>query len=75
MSLLELFCHVDDFWRQFSTYWQKQMLEHNGRRVRNPRLSVSEIILPRKDKLGKLSSIRGVDAHRAHPITGLLSAL
>ena len=44
MSLLELFCHVDDFRRQFSTYWQKQMLEHNSKRVRNPRLSVSEIM-------------------------------
>lgn len=107
MSLLKLFCHVDGYWRQFSTYLQTQIIEHNGRRVRSPRLSVSEIILPRKDRdsfspltlsqlqgllhrachdpsqiilprkdtLGKLPSIRGVDAHRAHSITGLLSAL
>jgi len=48
MSLLELFCHVDDFWKQFSPYWQAHSLERNGHRgnrhVRTPRLSMSEIM-------------------------------
>ncbi len=45
MSLLELFCHVDDFWKQFSPYWQAHTLEHQGNRhVRTPQLSMSEIM-------------------------------
>ncbi len=23
MSLLELYCHVDDFWQAFATYWEQ----------------------------------------------------
>ncbi len=45
MSLLELFCHVDDFWKRFSPYWQAHSLEHRGNRhVRTPQLSMSEIM-------------------------------
>jgi len=45
MSLLTLFCNVDDFWQAFQPYWQGVMLasgvEH---RFRAPRLSPSEIM-------------------------------
>ncbi len=45
MSLLELYCHVDDFWKQFSPYWQAHTLERQGNRnVRTPRMSMSEIM-------------------------------
>jgi hypothetical protein len=45
MSLLELFCPVDDFWRAFEPYWQQQLLEHHVRaRVRPSRLAMSEIM-------------------------------
>ena len=45
MSLLELYCHVDDFWKQFSPYWQAHALERQGsRHVRTPSLSISEIM-------------------------------
>jgi len=45
MSLLELYCHVDDFWKRFSPYWQAHSLEHRGnQRVRTPQLSMSEIM-------------------------------
>jgi len=45
MSLLELFCHVDDFWKQFGPEWQAHAVEHRGKRhVRTPRLSMSEIM-------------------------------
>ncbi len=45
MSLLELFCHVDDFWKQISPYWQAHTLERQGNRhVRTPQLSMSEIM-------------------------------
>ena len=45
MSLLELFCHVDDFWKQFSPYWRAHTLEQQGNRhVRTPQLSMSEIM-------------------------------
>ena len=45
MSLLELFCHVDDFWKQFSPYLQSHTLEHQDKKnVRTPRMSMSEIM-------------------------------
>jgi transposase len=45
MSLLELFCHVDDFWRAFAPAW-KQTLLHSGqiKRVRRGQLAESEIM-------------------------------
>ena len=45
MSLLPLFCDVDDFWQAFRPYWHRHMLTRNAtRRVRSPRLSPSEIM-------------------------------
>lgn len=45
MSLLELFCHVDDFWVAFAPLW-KQTLLHSGRinRLRSGQLADSEIM-------------------------------
>ncbi len=45
MSLLTLFCDVDDFWQAFQPYWHGVMLASGGeQRVRVPRLSPSEIM-------------------------------
>ncbi len=45
MSLLSLFCDVDDFWQAFQPYWHGVTLTPAGRqRVRAPRLSPSEIM-------------------------------
>ena len=45
MSLLKLFCNVDDFWQVFQTRWSGTMLTPDaGQRVRTPRLSPSEIM-------------------------------
>ena len=45
MSLLELFCHVDDFYKQFKPYWQSHTLTgQDNRHVRSPRMSMSEIM-------------------------------
>jgi len=45
MSLLELYCHVDDFWKQFKPYWQAHILQQSsGRNARAPVLSMSEIM-------------------------------
>ena len=45
MSLLELFCHVDDFCQAFEPSWQRALLQQGGgRRRRSPRLSTSEIM-------------------------------
>jgi hypothetical protein len=45
MSLLELFCDVDDFWQAFRPRWQAQLLAHGAaKRVRRTRLSESEIM-------------------------------
>jgi hypothetical protein len=41
-SLLELFCHVDDFCKAFLPHWNKQLL--SARRPRGRRLSFSEIM-------------------------------
>ena len=43
MSLLELFCHVDDFRKAFQPYWYKH-LHSSGERMRSSRLSPSEIM-------------------------------
>ena len=45
MSLLELFCHVDDFWQQFRPGWEQGMLQSGFRRRRRMgQLSVSEVM-------------------------------
>ena len=45
MSLLELFCHVDDFWQAFQPDWQSQLIAQGTvRRMRATRMSESEIM-------------------------------
>ena len=45
MSLLELFCHVDDFWQRFRPRWEREMLQRGFRqRRRLGQLSVSEVM-------------------------------
>jgi hypothetical protein len=45
MSLVELFCLVDDFCREFEPQWEQFMLKHNLRqRRRRARLSLSEVM-------------------------------
>jgi len=45
MSLLELFCEVDDFWHTFEPYWKQQMLaQGRNKRDRKTRLRESEIM-------------------------------
>jgi len=45
MSLLKLFCHVDDFWQAFRPVWQQQMLTSGLiQRRRASQLSESEIM-------------------------------
>jgi hypothetical protein len=44
MTLLELFCAVDDFCQQQGTTAVKRLSERAGQRVRQPRLSESEIM-------------------------------
>lgn len=45
MSLLELFCRVDDFWQVFRPIWHEHQLKEGQRqRIRSPRLCESEIM-------------------------------
>ena len=45
MSLLKLFCNIDDFWQAFQLHWRRVTLARDGgRRVRAARLSHSEIM-------------------------------
>jgi HPt (histidine-containing phosphotransfer) domain-containing protein len=45
MSLLELFCHVDDFCQQFEAQWQRQLLQDGAiQRLRSTQLTTSEIM-------------------------------
>ena len=45
MTLLKLFCNVDDFWQAFQPHWRRATLARDGgRRVRATRLSPSEIM-------------------------------
>ena len=45
MSLLELFCHVDDFWLQFGPHWERERLARGAKRRRRAgQLGASEIM-------------------------------
>lgn len=45
MSLLELYCDVDEFWQVFQPYWEQQLLSSGAiQRRRSGNLSVSEIM-------------------------------
>ncbi len=45
MSLLELFCHVDDFCHDFLPHWEQQVRAHGQRvRHRTGRLALSEVM-------------------------------
>lgn len=45
MSVLELFCDVDDFWQGFRGWWEGQLLAENSRqRQRQTELTMSEIM-------------------------------
>jgi hypothetical protein len=45
MSLLELFCDVDDFWQDFQPHWEQEMLDNGAlHRLRQGQLSVSEVM-------------------------------
>ena len=45
MSILELFCSVDDFWQHFAPRWQQDLLTSGQRqRVRPTQLHASEIM-------------------------------
>ncbi len=44
MSLLELYCDVDDFCKQVQAYYPKVLETKSGQRLRQPGLSQSEIM-------------------------------
>lgn len=45
MSLLELFCEIDDFWQVYEPLWQQNLLENGlARRQRACRMSMSEMM-------------------------------
>src|SRR5690348_4338395 len=45
MSILDLFCSVDEFWQRFAPWWQRQLLASGARqRLRPTRLHPSEIM-------------------------------
>lgn len=45
MSLLDLFCDVDDFWKIFFPFWKRQLItDGNIKRMRQTQLSMSEIM-------------------------------
>jgi len=44
MSILDLFCSVDTFWRQFEPLWEREQVSAGRHRRRATRLSASEIM-------------------------------
>ncbi len=45
MSLLKLFCAVDDFWLAFRPFWEQQLITEGRRqRRRETQLAMSEIM-------------------------------
>lgn len=55
MSLLELFCHVDDFWQVFAPTFHARLIETGQRKLRrSSSLSTSEI-MTRLDSLSPIA--------------------
>jgi hypothetical protein len=44
VSILDLFCSVDEFWQRFEPRWRQELLASGRRRVRWGRMSPSEIL-------------------------------
>ncbi len=45
MSILELFCSVDEFWQRFAPVWQRELLASGRRqRLRPCRMAPSELM-------------------------------
>lgn len=44
MSLLELFCDIDDFWQLYQPVWYQTLLASGAHRVRECQLSMSEML-------------------------------
>jgi hypothetical protein len=44
MSLLELFCDIDDFWQRFEPQWRQGLLENRQQRQRLGRMTMSELM-------------------------------
>lgn len=44
MSLLELFCNIDDFWQIYEPVWQETLLTNGQQRRRASRMSMSEMM-------------------------------
>lgn len=46
MSLLEMFCEIDDFWQEFKPWWESQLVAESSRhRRRESNLTMSEIMV------------------------------
>lgn len=44
MSILDLFCSVDEFWQRFEPLWQRELLAAGRRRLRRGRMHPSELM-------------------------------
>lgn len=44
MSLLELFCEIDDFWQKYEAIWHQWLLENGQNRIRACQMSMSEMM-------------------------------
>ncbi len=48
LYLIKLFCHIDDFWKNFKTKWEERQVANMARKrwwsTREPALSSSEIM-------------------------------
>ena len=44
MSLLQLFCDIDDFWQEFEPFWHQSLLENGKNRQRKTQMCMSEMM-------------------------------
>jgi hypothetical protein len=44
ISLLELFCEIDDFWQVYEPIWRQGLLESGRNRLRACQMSMSEMM-------------------------------
>jgi DDE family transposase len=44
MSLLQLFCDIDDFWQEFEPFWHQSLLENGKTRMRKTQMCMSEMM-------------------------------
>ncbi len=42
--ITQIFCAIDDFCKEFTSFWQKSLISNCKKRIRNSKMSLSEVM-------------------------------